>query len=101
LLLAAIAGVGIAAVVRLADWWFRVNHVGQPALFVVLSLAFWYAVSRIVLGWVNYAAIKRPAHREAPPGRSVAIFTTSTPGEPLSMFDRTLAACRRDRKSVV
>jgi cellulose synthase (UDP-forming) len=66
-------------------------------LFVLLSLAFWYAVSRIVLGWVNYAALARPEHRTARPGRSVAIFTTSTPGEPLSMFDRTLAACRRIR----
>ena len=63
----------------------------------MLSLAFWYAVSRIVLGWVNYAALARPAHRDAPPGRTVAIFTTSTPGEPLAMFDRTLAACRRVR----
>jgi len=66
-------------------------------LFVLLSLAFWYAVSRIVLGWVNYAALAKPDHREAPSGRTVAIFTTSTPGEPLAMFDRTLAACRRIR----
>ena len=63
-------------------------------LFVLLSLAFWYAVSRLVLGWVNYAALAKPDHREAPPGRTVAILTTSTPGEPLAMFDRTLAACR-------
>ena len=93
----ALAGIGIAAVVRLADWWFRPTHVGQPVLFVLLSLAFWYAVSRIVLGWVNYAALARPDHRHAPAGRSVAIFTTSAPGEPLAMFERTLAACRRVR----
>lgn len=66
-------------------------------LFVLLSLALWYAVSRVVLGWVNYAALAKPDHRVAPPGRTVAIFTTSTPGEPLAMFDRTLAACRRIR----
>jgi cellulose synthase (UDP-forming) len=82
---------------RLADWWFRAMHIGQATLFVLLSLAFWYAVSRIVLGWVNYAAIAKPEHRVAPPDLRVAIFTTSTPGEPLSMFDRTLAACRRIR----
>lgn len=97
MLLAALAGIGIAAIVRLADWWFRPGHVGQPALFVLLSLSFWYAVSRIVLGWVNYAAIAKPLHRDAPLGRTVAIFTTSTPGEPLTMFDRTLDACRRIR----
>ena len=97
LLVAALAGIGIAAVLRLADWWFRAAHIGQPVLFVMLSLAFWYAVSRIVLGWVNYAALAKPEARAARPGQRVAIFTTSTPGEPLSMFDRTLAACRRVR----
>jgi cellulose synthase (UDP-forming) len=95
LLIAALAGVGIAAVLRLADWWFRAAHIGQPVLFVMLSLAFWYAVSRIVLGWVNYAALAKPDPCATKPDRRVAIFTTSTPGEPLSMFDRTLAACRR------
>jgi cellulose synthase (UDP-forming) len=84
-------------VARLADWWFRADHIGQPVLFVLLSLAFWYAVSRIVLGWVNYAAIDKPPHRDPPPGLRVAIFTTSAPGEPLAMFDRTLAACARVR----
>jgi cellulose synthase (UDP-forming) len=93
--IAALAGVGIAGVLRLADWWFRADHVGQPVLFVLLSLAFWYAVWRIVLGWVNYAALAKPEHRDAPLGQSVAIFTTSTPGEPLAMFDRTLEACSR------
>jgi cellulose synthase (UDP-forming) len=96
-LIAALMGVGIVAVFRLADWWFRPNHVGQPVLFVLLSLAFWYSVSRIGLGWVNYAAVARPEHRPPTPGRTVAIFTTSTPGEPLAMFERTLAACRRVR----
>ena len=97
MLIAALTGVGIVAVFRLADWWFRGDHVGQPVLFVLLSLAFWYSVSRIVLGWVNYAAIAKPDHRPPPPGRSVAVFTTSTPGEPLAMFERTLAACSRVR----
>jgi cellulose synthase (UDP-forming) len=66
-------------------------------LFVALSLAFWYGVSRIVLGWVNYAAVAKPEHRSAPPGLRVAVFTTSSPGEPLAMFDKTLAACARIR----
>ena len=92
-----LAGIGIAAVVRLADYWFRMDHIDRPALFVVLSLAFWYAVFRVVLGWVNYAALAKPDHRVARPGLTVAIFTTSTPGEPLAMFDRTLDACRRIR----
>ena len=92
-----LAGVGIASVLRLADYWFRADHIDRPGLFVLLSLAFWYAVSRIVLGWINYAALAKPDHRVALPGLTVAIFTTSTPGEPLAMFDRTLDACRRIR----
>ena len=97
-LIAALTGLGVAAVLRLADWWFRPIHVGQPVLYVVLSLAFWYAVSRIVLGWVNYAAIAKPTPRPIPPDMRVAIFTTSTPGEPLAMFEQTLAACARVRQ---
>ena len=97
LALALLTGVGLVAVARFANWWFRTDHVAQPFLFAILSLALWYGVSRIVLGWINYAAASRPAHRTAPAGRRVAIFTTSTPGEPLSMFETTLAACARIR----
>jgi cellulose synthase (UDP-forming) len=86
--------VGAAAVLVLADWWFRGQHVAQPILFAVLSLVFWYGISRIVLGWVNYSAIAHPAHRPAAAGHRVAIFTTSSPGEPLAMFEQTLAACK-------
>ena len=64
---------------------------------MLLSLAFWYGIARIVLGWVNYLAITRARHRPAPVGLRVAIFTTSSPGEPLSMFERTLAACAKVR----
>jgi cellulose synthase (UDP-forming) len=86
---------GAVAVLRLFDWWFRPAHVAQPLLFALLSLAFWYGISRIVLGWVNYLAITKPEHRSAPPAREVAVFTTSSPGEPLAMFEKTLAACAR------
>ena len=97
ILIMMLTGAGAAAVLRLADWWFRSDHVAEPLLFALLSLAFWYGVSRIVLGWVNYAAIAKPEHRRAPPGLRVAVFTTSSPGEPLAMFDKTLAACARIR----
>ncbi len=97
LVISVLTGSGAATVLRLADWWFRADHVAEPMLFAVLSLAFWYGVSRIVLGWVNYAALTKPRHRPAPQGLRVAIFTTSSPGEPLGMFDKTLAACARIR----
>lgn len=93
LVIGALSGLGIAAVLRLADWWFRAAHVSQPFLFALLSLAFWYGIIRVVLGWINYAAIAKPLLRPAPDGVSVAIFITSSPGEPLEMFQTTLAAC--------
>lgn len=95
--LGALTAGGGAAVLRLLDWWFRAGHVAQLALFMLLSLAFWYGVCRILLGWVNYLAISHPGHRPAPAGLRVAIFTTSSPGEPLAMFEKTLAACARIR----
>lgn len=92
-IVSALTGVGIASILRLADWWFRPEHVSQPVLFALLSLAFWYGISRIVLGWINYAALSKPTFRPAPESRSVAIFVTSSPGEPLAMFEKTLEAC--------
>ena len=41
--------------------------------------------------------MNRSRPRPAPDGLNVAVFTTSTPGEPLDMFYRTLAACSRIR----
>ncbi len=95
LVISILAAAGVIAVGRLFEWWFRAGHVGQPALFVFLSVAFWYGISRIVLGWVDYLAIAKPVHRLASSDLRVAIFTTSSPGEPVEMFEKTLAACAR------
>lgn len=95
--LAVLTFAGVAAILILADWWFRREHVSHPALYVLLSLAFWYGISRMVIGWVNYLGVMRTPHRPAPEGRRVAIFTTSSPGEPVEMFPSTLAACARIR----
>lgn len=88
---------GAVSLLVLADWWFRPAHVASPALFFALSLAFWYGMGRIAVGWVSYVGLRRPEHRPAPPGLRVAIFTTSSPGEPLAMFEKTLEACARVR----
>jgi cellulose synthase (UDP-forming) len=96
-LLGVLTGFGTIAILRLADYWFRDHHMASVPLYVVLSLAFWYGVSRIALGWVAYARAERAPACPAPDGLRVAIFTTSSPGEPLAMFERTLAACARIR----
>ncbi|MEX2284488.1 MAG: glycosyltransferase family 2 protein [Gemmatimonadota bacterium] len=96
-MLAVLVLAGLLLTVRFADWWFRPAHVANTALYVLLSLAMWYGVSRVVLGWINLLAIAAPEFVPAPAGLRVAIFTTSSPGEPLAMFEKTLAACARVR----
>lgn len=89
--------IGVQSVVWFGLWWFRAGHVNSVTLFVLLSLATWYGVFRILVGWYNLFHIDQPEERAAPAGLSVAIFTTSSPGEPYEMFVRTLAAARAIR----
>ena len=88
---------GMQSVVLFALWWFRREHAGNPIAFALLSFATWYGISRIVIGWYNVFHIEQPPLSVAPPGLTVAIFITSSPGEPYAMFERTLAAARAIR----
>ena len=83
---------GIISIFRFADWWFRRDHISNMWLYIVLSLTFWYSISRLVLIWINYLRVKKPSFIPAKEGLKVAIFTTSSPGEPAEMFEKTLAA---------
>jgi cellulose synthase (UDP-forming) len=94
-ILVAMIFAGTFFILRFADWWFRADNVSNVPMYVVLSLAVWYGAARLVLGWINVAAVREPSHIEPRQGMRVAIFTTSSPGEPLSMFDVTLEACAR------
>ena len=85
---------GLQSVLYFAWWWFRLEHVNNVVLFVLLSIATWYGVFRIMVGWYNAFHVEQPVHLPAPAGLTVAIFTTSSPGEPYEMFVRTLAAAR-------
>lgn len=86
---------GVISILNLLDWWFEADHVGNLPLFVILSTFFWYGVGRNILIWINYLRIKKPDSVPTPePDLRVAIFTTCAPGEPLSMFDNTLAALK-------
>jgi cellulose synthase (UDP-forming) len=85
---------GLQSVVVFALWWFRAGHVSNRMLFALLSAAVWYGVFRMLVGWYNVFHIDQPDVRTAPDGLSVAVFTTSSPGEPYEMFVRTLAALR-------
>lgn len=88
---------GTTSIGWFADWWFRPEHIGNLALYVLLSLAVWYGMARLLLTWISHLRISRPQPVRAQENLSVAIFTTSSPGEPLSMFEKTLEACRNIR----
>ena len=85
---------GIMSVIRFGDWWFREEHIGNLFLFVLLSIIFWYGMLRLIFIWIGYLGISRQEDIAPQQGLRVAIFTTSSPGEPLEMFEKTLAACR-------
>lgn len=94
-ILLALVIAGIVLTLRLADWWFREDHVGNIFLYAILSVIFWWGMLRMIILWINYLHIKRNKTIPAPQGLKVAIFTTSSPGEPLSMFEKTLEACSK------
>jgi len=88
---------GFISIIQFAEWWFQPGNIGNIYLYILLSMGFWYGISRLVLVWINYLHISKPEHVDAPEEFSVAIFTTSSPGEPLSMFEKTLDACKNIR----
>jgi cellulose synthase (UDP-forming) len=88
---------GVQSVFGFGTWWFRLEHVNSLALFILLSASTWYGVFRMMVGWYNVFHVDQPPLAAAPAGLSVAIFTTSSPGEPYEMFVRTLAAARAIR----
>ncbi len=86
---------GVISIFILMEWWFQGKHIVSFGLFVVLSTFFWYGVLRIILNWINYLGIQKPVKVPKPKeDLSVAIFTTSAPGEPISMFEKSLEALR-------
>jgi cellulose synthase (UDP-forming) len=95
-ILAVLVAAGVFGLFILANWWFRAGHVGNPILFFLLSLAFWWNMLRLLLVWIGLLHIEKPPQPPPPrEGLTVAIFTTSSPGEPPGMFEKTLAACAR------
>jgi len=85
---------GIINIINFGEWWFRPHHINKLWLYFLLTLIFWWGIIRMIVLWLSYLNISKPAKQPASKGLSVAIFTTSSPGEPLSMFNKTLEACK-------
>jgi len=84
---------GLALTVMFSVWWFKSSHVSNLPLFLVFSVCFGYTLIRMLFTWYVYTHIELPETPKAPDGLTVAIFTTSYKGEPLSMIEKTLIAC--------
>ena len=93
IILAILIIAGCLSILRLFNWWFKAEHIASRPLFFILTFIFWWGILRMVILWISYLQIRKPQRLEAKQNLSVAIFTTSSPGEPLSMFEKTLAAC--------
>lgn len=93
IVLASLITAGIACIFNLFNWWFKEEHVASLPLFILLSAIFWWGIFRMVILWISYSRLQIPECVAAPENLRVAIFTTSSPGEPLSMFEKTLEAC--------
>jgi cellulose synthase (UDP-forming) len=89
---------GISSVLVLGNWWFKEEHVGNLIFYIFLSFAIWWGNLRLIIIWIGLLKIDKPEVAPIPPaGLKVAIFTTSSPGEPAEMFEKTLAACANIR----
>ncbi|WP_426060857.1 glycosyltransferase family 2 protein [Hymenobacter sp. B1770] len=97
IVLAVLVVAGCISIGRLGNWWFRPEHVASWPLFMLLTFVFWWGLIRTVIVWISYLRIRKPQWVPPASGLRVAIFTTSSPGEPLGMFEKTLAACARIR----
>lgn len=95
IILASLIVAGIASIFNLFNWWFKEEHVASLPLFILLSIIFWWGILRMIILWISYSRLRIPEHIIAPENLRVAIFTTSSPGEPLSMFEKTLEACAK------
>ncbi|MBX7047022.1 MAG: glycosyltransferase [Ignavibacteria bacterium] len=94
LVLLTLSAAGTLSIIRFADWWFKEENIGNIWMYVLLSLIFWYGIFRIIIIWISYLGVAKPVTSRPKEGLSVAIFTTSSPSEPVEMFEKTLAACR-------
>lgn len=88
--------IGVIGIIQLAEWWFTEFHVANKILFVLLSVFFWYEMLRNIFVWITYLRVSKPKIVPIPEeGLRVAVFTTSAPGEPLSMFENTFKALQQ------
>ena len=87
-----ILNLGAVALVFLF-WFSPWNWQQHPALFVLITIPFLFALAMFEPRWLLLPLMRRPRHMAARPGRKVGVAVTFVPGaEPIEMLERTLEA---------
>ncbi len=83
---------GIESIFYYGHWWLDPRHRVNPVFYAILTFAIFWGLWRSLINWYHFLFIKGTAHRPAPTGLRVDVFTTAMPGEPFAMFEKTLEA---------
>ncbi|MBW3631188.1 MAG: glycosyltransferase [Gemmatimonadetes bacterium] len=92
LLILALVFIAVQSVLYFALWWLSPEHRKNLVIYVPLTFAtFWFLFESCIF-WLFLAGTKIPVHRQPRNGIAVDVFTTAAPGEPVEMFEQSVAA---------
>jgi cellulose synthase (UDP-forming) len=83
---------GLICLVIFLTWFFTFANPGYPMLYYPLTFALIFKIIRIIHEWYHYADLSIPLKPQWKKKFTVDMFTTSCPGEPYEMFEKTLTA---------
>jgi cellulose synthase/poly-beta-1,6-N-acetylglucosamine synthase-like glycosyltransferase len=84
--------VGLLFLVFFVVQFFREEHRGYNALFLLLSLSLGYKLLKVLFEWYHYWAVQVPVAPALRASWTVDMLTTAVPGEPFAMIEKTLWA---------
>lgn len=83
---------GIFSILNFIYFFFQPENIGDPILFLLLTITILYSIVKKLYMWYNYSNISVPEQPASTPDLKVDILTTYYPGEPYQMTITTLEA---------
>ncbi|MDP3962780.1 MAG: glycosyltransferase, partial [bacterium] len=76
------------------SWWFQGEHIANLSMYVLMSVSLMYETTILPSVYLFYVGrMRRPIHREPPPGMKVAMITLCVPHkESINVIERQLKA---------